>query len=119
LSDWYVSVVIFLHDRGRPDFVFRERQTWRCTNCMIWGTAVWTVRDGPAGPRVKIPQLPANGTGEKIANQGHSRFATTVVSCTNVTRWFLSGPRTYTAMTFLFDDIPLTFISWTRRASCC
>ncbi|KAL1965140.1 hypothetical protein VTN77DRAFT_6053 [Rasamsonia byssochlamydoides] len=28
-----------------------ERQTWRCSNCMVWGTAVWTVRDGPTGPR--------------------------------------------------------------------
>ncbi|OJJ44817.1 hypothetical protein ASPZODRAFT_134959 [Penicilliopsis zonata CBS 506.65] len=28
-----------------------ERQNWRCTNCMVWGTAVWAVRDGPSGPR--------------------------------------------------------------------
>ncbi|KAE8360328.1 hypothetical protein BDV27DRAFT_134690 [Aspergillus caelatus] len=28
-----------------------ERQNWRCSNCMVWGTAVWAVRDGPAGPR--------------------------------------------------------------------
>ncbi|KAK2738777.1 Chromatin structure remodeling complex protein sfh1 [Onygenales sp. PD_40] len=28
-----------------------ERQTWRCSNCAVWGTAVWAVRDGPAGPR--------------------------------------------------------------------
>ncbi|EEQ83532.1 RSC complex subunit Sfh1 [Blastomyces dermatitidis ER-3] len=28
-----------------------ERQTWRCANCAVWGTAVWAVRDGPAGPR--------------------------------------------------------------------
>ncbi|PGH08244.1 hypothetical protein AJ79_06030 [Helicocarpus griseus UAMH5409] len=27
------------------------RQTWRCANCAVWGTAVWAVRDGPAGPR--------------------------------------------------------------------
>ena len=30
----------------------RERQSWRCSNCMVWGTAVWAVRDGPDGPRV-------------------------------------------------------------------
>lgn len=28
-----------------------ERQNWRCSNCMVWGTAVWAVRDGPSGPR--------------------------------------------------------------------
>ncbi|PYH41813.1 putative RSC complex subunit Sfh1 [Aspergillus saccharolyticus JOP 1030-1] len=28
-----------------------ERQNWRCTNCLVWGTAVWAVRDGPTGPR--------------------------------------------------------------------
>ncbi|KAF9891281.1 Chromatin structure remodeling complex protein sfh1 [Aspergillus nanangensis] len=28
-----------------------ERQNWRCSNCMVWGTAVWAVRDGPGGPR--------------------------------------------------------------------
>ncbi|KKK23431.1 RSC complex subunit Sfh1 [Aspergillus rambellii] len=28
-----------------------ERQNWRCSNCMVWGSAVWAVRDGPAGPR--------------------------------------------------------------------
>ncbi|KAJ5757889.1 uncharacterized protein N7511_006583 [Penicillium nucicola] len=28
-----------------------ERQSWRCNNCMVWGTAVWAVRDGPDGPR--------------------------------------------------------------------
>ncbi|EEH17113.2 hypothetical protein PABG_07200 [Paracoccidioides brasiliensis Pb03] len=27
------------------------RQTWRCSHCAVWGTAVWAVRDGPAGPR--------------------------------------------------------------------
>lgn len=29
-----------------------ERNTWRCTHCKVWGTAVWAVRDGPHGPRV-------------------------------------------------------------------
>lgn len=29
-----------------------ERQNWRCKHCLIWGTAVWAVRDGPYGPRV-------------------------------------------------------------------
>jgi chromatin structure-remodeling complex subunit SFH1 len=29
-----------------------ERQNWRCKHCLIWGSAVWAVRDGPMGPRV-------------------------------------------------------------------
>ncbi|KAI5299615.1 hypothetical protein KEM56_003095 [Ascosphaera pollenicola] len=28
-----------------------ERQSWRCSNCWVYGTGVWAVRDGPAGPR--------------------------------------------------------------------
>ncbi|CAN8101838.1 unnamed protein product [Discula destructiva] len=28
-----------------------ERNVWRCLHCMIWGTSVWAVRDGPQGPR--------------------------------------------------------------------
>lgn len=30
-----------------------ERQNWRCAWCLVWGTAVWAVRDGPSGPRVR------------------------------------------------------------------
>ena len=29
-----------------------ERQTWRCGHCLVHGSAVWAVRDGPNGPRV-------------------------------------------------------------------
>lgn len=32
-----------------------ERNTWRCSHCKVWGSAVWAVRDGPYGPRVHIP----------------------------------------------------------------
>ncbi|KAK5990732.1 Chromatin structure-remodeling complex subunit SFH1 [Cladobotryum mycophilum] len=28
-----------------------ERATWRCSHCRTWGTSVWAVRDGPAGPK--------------------------------------------------------------------
>ncbi|KAF2463372.1 SNF5-domain-containing protein [Lindgomyces ingoldianus] len=28
-----------------------ERSTWRCQHCLVWGQAVWAVRDGPKGPR--------------------------------------------------------------------
>jgi chromatin structure-remodeling complex subunit SFH1 len=31
-----------------------ERNTWRCSHCKTWGTAVWAVRDGPHGPRVSL-----------------------------------------------------------------
>ncbi|KAL1957128.1 hypothetical protein VTO42DRAFT_6271 [Malbranchea cinnamomea] len=28
-----------------------ERSNWRCTNCLVWGSGVWAVRDGPSGSR--------------------------------------------------------------------
>ncbi|KZF26338.1 SNF5-domain-containing protein [Xylona heveae TC161] len=28
-----------------------ERQSWRCAHCMVWGSGVWTARDGPSGQR--------------------------------------------------------------------
>ena len=31
--------------------LYRERTKWRCSHCKVWGSAVWAVRDGPAGPR--------------------------------------------------------------------
>jgi chromatin structure-remodeling complex subunit SFH1 len=35
-----------------------ERMVWRCSHCRVWGTCVWAVRDGPAGPRASvIPSL--------------------------------------------------------------
>ncbi|CEJ90456.1 Putative Chromatin structure-remodeling complex subunit sfh1 [[Torrubiella] hemipterigena] len=46
--------------RGTPDvggyggggaLTDQERLAWRCAHCRIWGTSVWAVRDGPAGPR--------------------------------------------------------------------
>ena len=30
-----------------------ERPNWRCKWCLVWGNAVWAVRDGPMGPRVR------------------------------------------------------------------
>ncbi len=29
-----------------------ERQNWRCSHCLVHGSAVWAVRDGPNGARV-------------------------------------------------------------------
>ncbi|KAH6898629.1 hypothetical protein B0T10DRAFT_115707 [Thelonectria olida] len=46
--------------RGTPDvggyggggaLTDQERLQWRCIHCRIWGTSVWAVRDGPAGPK--------------------------------------------------------------------
>lgn len=31
-----------------------ERQSWRCSHCLVHGSAVWAVRDGPNGARVSI-----------------------------------------------------------------
>lgn len=31
-----------------------ERQSWRCSWCAIFGSAVWAVRDGPMGARVSF-----------------------------------------------------------------
>lgn len=31
-----------------------ERQNWRCRHCLVWGNAVWAVRDGPLGARVSL-----------------------------------------------------------------
>ncbi|WPG99357.1 Hypothetical protein R9X50_00217100 [Acrodontium crateriforme] len=28
-----------------------ERQYWHCSHCRVWGSAIWGVRDGPAGAR--------------------------------------------------------------------
>lgn len=49
--------------RGTPDvsgyggggaLTDADRLAWRCAHCRIWGTSVWAVRDGPAGPKVSI-----------------------------------------------------------------
>lgn len=65
LADWLVSysdTPLFSWLIANTILLFRrERPSWRCNNCMVWGTAVWAVRDGPAGPRVSdeiIQNLP-------------------------------------------------------------
>jgi len=34
-----------------------ERQYWHCSHCKVWGSAIWGVRDGPAGQRVSLSVL--------------------------------------------------------------
>jgi chromatin structure-remodeling complex subunit SFH1 len=66
LADWFVSASFHPPaDANAFLFLFRERQNWRCTNCMVWGTAVWAVRDGPMGPRVSrsFPCIQWHSTG--------------------------------------------------------
>lgn len=31
-----------------------ERQYWLCSHCKVWGSAVWGVRDGPNGQKVRL-----------------------------------------------------------------
>ena len=50
LNDWCV-VLCLLRDITKCDA--RERPTWRCSHCAVHGSAVWAVRDGPNGPRVR------------------------------------------------------------------
>lgn len=78
-----------------------ERHTWRCAWCLVWGTAVWAVRDGPTGPRVRprVPFLP--GT---VLTAPFRPFATTVASFTKGTRSSRCGQNSYTSMTYRWDD---------------
>jgi chromatin structure-remodeling complex subunit SFH1 len=50
LQETYV-LICRLHAAMMLTAICRERQTWRCAHCWVWGSAVWGVRDGPKGPR--------------------------------------------------------------------
>lgn len=63
---------------------------------MVWGTAVWAVRDGPAGPRVSR-YLPIRSL-FLYANYHPRPSATTVVSSTNETRLPPNGRKIYIVM---------------------
>lgn len=39
-----------------------DRLNWRCTHCLVWGTAVWAVRNGPRGPRVSLLMVVSRST---------------------------------------------------------
>lgn len=63
--------------RGTPDvggyggggaLTDQERQTWRCMHCRIWGSSVWAVRDGPAGPRVSDTMFRSIASHRKLTN---------------------------------------------------
>ncbi|EFE39870.1 hypothetical protein TRV_05419 [Trichophyton verrucosum HKI 0517] len=73
-----------------------ERQAWRCSNCLVWGSAVWAVRDGPAGPRVGfssffyIRQITI-GTNSRLTTISTRPSVTTVDTSTNATSNFRNG----------------------------
>lgn len=60
-----------------------ERPNWRCAHCLIWGTSVWAVRDGPHGPRVSSILLTRDVICSLTVVSSHC--AATAVLSTNVT----------------------------------
>lgn len=81
-----------------------ERPTWRCSHCRVWGTSVWAVRDGPAGPRVGLLPLRAQlcrRTKLPVANVMHLRprlCATTAAFCSSATGSCRDGRETCTSV---------------------
>lgn len=64
-----------------------ERPHWHCSHCYVWGSAIWGVRDGPAGARVR-------GVSEHFKNSANHRnrhSAIIVVSYTSATSVFRLG----------------------------
>jgi chromatin structure-remodeling complex subunit SFH1 len=70
-----------------------ERNTWRCTHCRVWGTAVWGVRDGPAGARVSDSVF-FSLFYHMFTNVSSSRYATTAATSTSATGGYRPGPKT-------------------------
>jgi chromatin structure-remodeling complex subunit SFH1 len=69
-----------------------ERNTWRCTHCKIWGTAVWAVRNGPQGERVSSTFI--SPTPNTLVLIDSSHFAIIAGIFTSVTANFLNGRKT-------------------------
>ena len=69
-----------------------ERQYWICSHCRVWGSAIWGVRDGPAGPRVSSDPV---GNRFKIIGQmtddKYRHSATIAAFCTSGIRDFRPG----------------------------
>ena len=85
-----------------------EKQTWRCKWCLVWGSAVWAVRDGPTGPRVSTSDLSLSCdllTLDRL-------FATIVGCCMNGTRFCLSGRKSYTSMMYQSADDLMRFTAF-------
>lgn len=76
--------------RGTPDvsgyggggaLTDADRLAWRCSHCRVWGTSVWAVRDGPAGPQVSS-QISGDVRGMMML-MSCSLCAPTAASCTS------------------------------------
>lgn len=107
--------------RGTPDvggyggggaLTDAERASWRCVHCRTWGTSVWAVRDGPAGPKVRIITLDKKrNRRSRSDNANHvttsSHCAPTAVSCMSETVDFPARPRISTCKTFERSRNPL------------
>ena len=70
-------------------FSCRERPAWRCSHCLVHGSAVWAVRDGPSGPRVSAPLCQSSTT-----TYVTSHCVITADCSTNATSGFLHGRKT-------------------------
>lgn len=51
LKEWYVFPSRCKVESATNNCCYRERASWRCDHCKVWGSAVWAVRDGPKGAR--------------------------------------------------------------------
>lgn len=77
---------------------------------MVWGTAVWAVRDGPDGPRVSQISWRRCSIGTDYFLFRFRLCATTAVSSTSETRLLRNGQGTSTATTSPSADLPRYFV---------
>lgn len=100
------SDVVDLVDEECSPFFFscRQRQVWRCSNCKVWGNAVWAVRDGAAGPKVSSIYEVGRMACPEFVLTFLRLSALIVVSFMNETRSLLSGPRICIVMIYLLAD---------------
>jgi len=68
-----------------------DRLNWRCSHCLVWGSAVWAVRSGPMGPRVSLRICQKER--RSVLTRGCRPYVTIVVCSTNETRSCRLGRR--------------------------
>jgi hypothetical protein len=78
---------------------------------MVWGNAVWSVRDGPQGKKVSLKSL--RHIRKKIADLKFRLYATTVGYCMRGTRFCLRGRKVFMnrAAQLLFRVANTSFLS--------
>ena len=84
--------------------IYSERRAWRCSHCLVWGPAVWAVRDGPNGAKVSLLcYLNFRNDSTRslrdlllttLTSRQNRHSATTAAFSSNVTRTCRRGPRT-------------------------